>query len=471
MTGWIEGIPSDMAISDMAVTPDNKKIILTGYRYVSDGRLSRYTCVPKPVLMVDVAQHKVIGGPDNESLCLASSVGISQDGTKAYIATGSNIEVLDIGSNPSHEEGEVKDLYWATNCAAWYTSISFSPDGSKAYAAQEPCSSGRFNIAVIDARKDTFIGWVQGLPPGKDMGHPHVKFDPDPARHIAYVTGGADGLGDIWVVNTQTDAWEKSITPGESNSYLDGFDFSPAGDKAFVSDIRHCGIFTIDVASAAQVGFTSLSPCRTKWPGAAVYGVAVSPDGSDVYAISTSDNEDQAKTKSRTVDAMDSEGKRLGSVVSFDGWNSAYNDVTSPIVFSTRNGGTAYVVKNFNVVGWFDVDWDPNGGDETKDWGNISNTRVAVVPIRDIPAQLQHAWPSTGVDSGGTRVLIKGSYLTGTTSVLFGGVAARDVAVVSDSEVTAIAPPHPVGTVDVTVVNPGGNATLENAFTYTTNRR
>jgi hypothetical protein len=99
---------------------------------------------------------------------------------------------------------------------------------------------------------------------------------------------------------------------------------------------------------------------------------------------------------------------------------------------------------------------------------SISNSEIAVVRLPSVPAQMQKVSPSTGIDIGGTQVSVSGSHLFGTTSVLFGGVAATDLKVLSDAEVTVTTPPKSVGPTDVTVVNPGGNATLSKGFTYTT---
>jgi hypothetical protein len=77
--------------------------------------------------------------------------------------------------------------------------------------------------------------------------------------------------------------------------------------------------------------------------------------------------------------------------------------------------------------------------------------------------------PGVGPTEGGTTVTITGSCFTGATTVLFGDVPAESIVVVSDTEITAVAPAGAVGTVDVTVVGVGecGEATLPNGFEYT----
>lgn len=62
--------------------------------------------------------------------------------------------------------------------------------------------------------------------------------------------------------------------------------------------------------------------------------------------------------------------------------------------------------------------------------------------------------PSSGTSAGGQPVTIDGSTFFGAMSVTFGGVAATDVQVVSPTKITAVAPAHAGGAVDVTVTSP-----------------
>jgi hypothetical protein len=77
--------------------------------------------------------------------------------------------------------------------------------------------------------------------------------------------------------------------------------------------------------------------------------------------------------------------------------------------------------------------------------------------------------PPAGPLAGGTMVTIDGSGFNGATMVTFGTIAATGVTVISDTQVTVIAPAEPAGTVNVTVTAPGGvsaNTTADH-FTYT----
>ncbi|NVJ13058.1 IPT/TIG domain-containing protein [Myxococcus sp. AM010] len=75
--------------------------------------------------------------------------------------------------------------------------------------------------------------------------------------------------------------------------------------------------------------------------------------------------------------------------------------------------------------------------------------------------------PPRGGTAGGTAVTLTGDHFAAEVNVRIGGVAATNVVRVSASTLTATAPAHAAGMVDVEVQNAGGAwVTLANAFTY-----
>jgi len=74
--------------------------------------------------------------------------------------------------------------------------------------------------------------------------------------------------------------------------------------------------------------------------------------------------------------------------------------------------------------------------------------------------------PTYGSPGGGTSVTITGSGLLGTTEVKFGDAYAT-ILTVSGNTITVTSPGHPLGTVDVTVTNPGGTSATSPADQYT----
>lgn len=75
-------------------------------------------------------------------------------------------------------------------------------------------------------------------------------------------------------------------------------------------------------------------------------------------------------------------------------------------------------------------------------------------------------FPSSGTVAGGEAVLIRGTSFTTASSVTFDGLAATNLMVHSDSDLTVTVPPHAAGTVDVEVKTLAGSATLSKGFTY-----
>ena len=75
--------------------------------------------------------------------------------------------------------------------------------------------------------------------------------------------------------------------------------------------------------------------------------------------------------------------------------------------------------------------------------------------------------PSSGNVAGGTSVTISGNYFSEAYSVTFGGTPATSFHVVSDTSISAVAPAHGAGTVDIQVSTPGGSSKITGADQYT----
>jgi len=76
--------------------------------------------------------------------------------------------------------------------------------------------------------------------------------------------------------------------------------------------------------------------------------------------------------------------------------------------------------------------------------------------------------PNGGLTTGGTEVVITGTDLDGATKVTFGGTESTDFNVDSDTQITATAPAHAAGTVQVQVITPAGASpdTSADDFSY-----
>ncbi|MHC5537017.1 IPT/TIG domain-containing protein, partial [Singulisphaera rosea] len=87
------------------------------------------------------------------------------------------------------------------------------------------------------------------------------------------------------------------------------------------------------------------------------------------------------------------------------------------------------------------------------------------------PPTVSSVSAGAGPTAGGTTVTITGSNFTNTTGVYFGGIAAAGFAVKSDTQIAATSPAGVAGTVDVSIVTPGGasQASSTDQFIYLAN--
>ncbi len=98
---------------------------------------------------------------------------------------------------------------------------------------------------------------------------------------------------------------------------------------------------------------------------------------------------------------------------------------------------------------------------------NVNNGAAYYSLIVSSSPTLSSISPAGGPTSGGQTVTLSGQYLTGTSSVTFGGVSASSFSVISDTEVTAVTPAGTAGnvTVELTTANyPSSPATI--VYTY-----
>jgi hypothetical protein len=99
--------------------------------------------------------------------------------------------------------------------------------------------------------------------------------------------------------------------------------------------------------------------------------------------------------------------------------------------------------------------------------GSNTNSIIAAMQVSDIPPPPIPTLvsPSSGPASGGTGVIVTAEDLTGATSISFGGVTTT-LNIVNSTTVTAVAPAHAEGAVDVVVTTPNGDVTAQQGYTY-----
>ena len=158
----------------------------------------------------------------------------------------------------------------------------------------------------------------------------------------------------------------------------------------------------------------------------------------------------------------------------------------SPNVGATQ-GGTPVTIKGFGFQTGVTVDFD--GVAATGVVVVDANTITAVSPahaagavsvnghLNDSSQLLPFTYatgptissiaPVRGVTTGGTGVTITGAGFASGATVTFGGAVATNVIVVDATRITAAAPPHAAGAVDLVVTNPTTlSGTLQSGFLY-----
>lgn len=147
--------------------------------------------------------------------------------------------------------------------------------------------------------------------------------------------------------------------------------------------------------------------------------------------------------------------------------------------YGSKSGGTVVTITGTGFTGVTSVTF---GGTAGSDLSVVSDTVLTVVtPPHAIGVVsvtvgvatrtdgftfvgVTRVSPKAGTVAGGTAVTITGFGFTAATGVLFGGTAATSVVVVSNTTITALAPAHTSGLVDVDVTGVDTGAHL---YTYT----
>ncbi len=192
-------------------------------------------------------------------------------------------------------------------------------------------------------------------------------------------------------------------------------------------------------------------------------------DYTGTSAITTSDEYDYVNQPAPTVTALSpSSGSSIGgNTVTITGTYFAnvdsvyFGGVPAPnftVVSSTSI--TATVPPGVPSI--VDVTVATAGGVSALNSGDRYTYSPAPVPI------VTGLSTSSGTTAGGTQVIVSGSGFTSATQVLFGANPAYFV-FDADNQITAFSPSQAAGTVDVTVVAPGGTSGTSTAdqFTYT----
>ncbi|MFJ8039381.1 IPT/TIG domain-containing protein [Kitasatospora sp. NPDC096147] len=345
--------------------------------------------------------------------------------------------------------------------------VAVSPDGAKAYVTNNSDNS----VSVIDTATNTVAGTIAvGRLPGP------VAISPD-GRSVYVGRFISPGVGGVDVIDTATQAVTGTVQVGNQPFAIG---FAPDGRRAYVANFVGSSVSVIDTASTTVSSTIARPDART--PSA----LAVSPDGGRVYVANfNSNNLSVIDTATDTITALVPTGGGPGGVaVSPDGrfaYTADENANTLSVLDTSTLGIVASVpVGSIPVAVLADPDGDAlyvaNGGGNTLSVVDpATHTVTGTVPTGNTPFALGQAQaapvvdritPDQGPAAGGTTVTLTGRHLAGTRSVSFGGAPAANVTVVNATTVTATAPPHAPGTVDVQLTSAGGRTVPAGRYTY-----
>jgi YVTN family beta-propeller protein len=210
------------------------------------------------------------------------------------------------------------------------------------------------------------------------------------------------------------------------------------GATAYVCNNGSADVSVIDTATNTVTGTIPV--------GDHPNGMAITPDGATVYVANDGGN---------TVSAISTATNTVTATIPVG---------SGPLNIAVNSAGTTAYVTNSNAGTVSVIDTATNAVTATIAGASFPRGITTADVVQPVVAGLS---PNHGPEAGGTTVAISGTGFTGASSVRFDGIAAPSFTVNSDTSITATAPAHADGTVDVTVVEAAGASATGPADRYT----
>ena len=241
---------------------------------------------------------------------------------------------------------------------------------------------------------------------------------------------------------------------------------TPGGTSVVLTGTNFTGASSVDFGTIPAASF--LVNSATQITAVAPTGSAGSVDitvTTPVATSATSSTDRFTYVTPPTVSAISPTSGPIkgGTVVTITGSNFTG---TSAVKFGTK-AATSFTVNSPTqitatapaaAVGTVDITVATAGGTSpTTAQDQFSFVTLPVVSSLNLQA---------GPLGGATMVILTGSNFTGASAVKFGTAAATSFTVNSATQITATAPAHAAGTVDVTVTTPGGTSAVSTADTF-----
>lgn len=192
-----------------------------------------------------------------------TGIAISPDGTRAYVAAGSKVQVVDVATNKVTTSMELGDMPY---------SIALSNDGQRGYAVDLM----QREVWFIDLVSNSVVKRVELGEPRRPVLRPGVAVSPD-GRTVYTTLSQPEGAGSdlLYSIDTTTGAKQQralGFHPGDLVADKDGIHVWVAGCRGLCSDGALHAVDPSDPGHATQLVLPTV-------PGE----VAISPDGARVY--------------------------------------------------------------------------------------------------------------------------------------------------------------------------------------------
>jgi YVTN family beta-propeller protein len=192
-----------------------------------------------------------------------TGIAISPDGTRAYVAAGAKVQVVDIATNKVTTSMELGDMPY---------SIALSNDGQRGYVVDLM----QREVWFIDLVSSSVVKRVELGEPRRPVLRPGVAVSPD-GRTVYTTLSQPEGAGPdlLYSIDTTTGAKQQhalGFHPGDLVADKDGRHLWVAGCRGLCSDGALHAVDPSDPGHARQLVLPTV-------PGE----IAISPDGARVY--------------------------------------------------------------------------------------------------------------------------------------------------------------------------------------------
>jgi len=496
-------VPSGLSSTyEVQVSPDDKN----AYSVAINGALVEYSrnqANGALTVIGCVTSATTVCAPENETKEVAvighpAAIAISPDGENAYVISQATNSIVEFSRNT--ESGLLSEIGCISEADAECTmheakglndpyGMVVSPGGENVYV------TGFGDQAVAEFSRNTGNGALEQLPSPNDcissvvasgcgdtsaIGLEHaIGVVVSPGGEDVYVAaGGTEGAGAIASFKreaggalTQLPTTEACISEANHECLLgtaiDGPEdlvISPDGKNVYTNSYKDNAVIELTrnvstggltqsqtpnacVTTEAITGQTARCSPAKGIEGA--LGVAISPDGKNLYASGSTDDAEVAFARESTEGELEQLESPYECVTSEpSGCGSGFNELTglgeARRVTVSPDGTSVYVA------------------------GQSSHAIAELA--RTIKPNVTSISPETGSEAGSTEVTIEGTGFAEGAGVEFESKLALNVTVDSASEITATSPAGSGSNLHVTVTNPAGASPAEatDEFTYTT---